>query len=195
MTRDWTGNRTAVFATLAASSHSNEERQEDDYYATEPRATELLLDEEKFDEWVLEPACGQGHMSDVLVSRGYKVLSCDKVDRGYGVVKNFFDFTSWHGDIVTNPPYKFSKEFVEHALEIIEPGHKVAMFLKLQFLEGKQRKKLFLSTPPTVVYVSSKRLNCAKNGRFDLQPSSAVAYAWFVWEKGFKGSPIIKWIN
>lgn len=69
------------------------------------------------------------------------------------------------------------------------------MFLKLQFLEGKQRKELFKKYPPKVVYVSSSRLICAKNGDFSEYKSSAVAYAWFVWEKGFKGDPIIKWIN
>jgi len=24
---------------------------------------------------------------------------------------------------------------------------------------------------------------------------SAVAYAWFIWEKGYKGDTIVKWIN
>lgn len=195
MTKDWTGNKKSIYTTLGASNHSEGERQVDDYYATEPKATQLLLDEEKFDEWILEPACGEGHMSEVLLTRGYKVLSFDKADRGYGITKDFFEFTSWHGDVVTNPPYKYAKEFVEHALKIIEPGHKVAMFLKLTFLEGKERKKLFLSTPPCVVYVSSGRLKCAKNGDFQSIGSSAAAYAWFIWEKGFEGSPVIKWIN
>ena len=43
--------------------------------------------------------------------------------------------------------------------------------------------------------VSSSRLNCAMNGEFEKYPSSAVAYAWFVWEKGYRGNPVIKWIN
>jgi hypothetical protein len=77
----------------------------------------------------------------------------------------------------------------------VQPGRKVAMFLKLQFLEGKSRKQFFLHNPPKVVYVSSSRLICAMNGEFSKYPSSAVAYAWFVWEKGFQGDPIIKWIN
>ena len=77
-------------------------------------------------------------------------------------------------------------------------GTKVAMFLKVQFLEGKERRKLFEKHPPKVIYVASGRLLCAKNGEFEKMRQgggSAVAYAWFVWEKGFKGSPIIKWIN
>jgi hypothetical protein len=32
-----------------------------------------------------------------------------------------------------------------------------------------------------------------KNDDFD--HGSAVAYAWFVWEKGWKGNPEIKWIK
>lgn len=60
------------------------------------------------------------------------------------------------------------------------------MFLKIQFLEGKERKQLFLEHPPKTVYVSSSRLNCAKNGDFITYPKSAMAYAWYLWEKGFK---------
>lgn len=41
----------------------------------------------------------------------------------------------WDGDILTNPPYKYAKEFIEHAMTIIPDGRKVFMFLKLQFLE------------------------------------------------------------
>lgn len=98
-------------------------------------------------------------------------------------------------DIVTNPPYKFAKEFAEHSIDIIEDGHKVAMFLKLTFLEGQGRQELFKKYPPKYVYVFPNRMKCAKNGDFETAPSSAVAYAWFVWEKGFEGDPAVKWIN
>ena len=69
------------------------------------------------------------------------------------------------------------------------------MFLKLQFLEGKARKKLFRLFPPMTIYVSSSRLLCAKNGEFDKAQGSAVAYAWYVWAKGYKGPTVVKWIN
>lgn len=54
----------------------------------------------------------------------------------------------WDGDILTNPPYKYEKEFIEHAMTIIPDGRKVFMFLKLQFLEGKARGELFKKYPP-----------------------------------------------
>ena len=101
----------------------------------------------------------------------------------------------WDGDIVTNPPYKYAKEFVEKALDIIPPGRKVFMFLKIQFLEGQARQKLFETMQLKTVYVCTKRVLCAVNGDFKDGMSSAVCYAWFEWEKGYFGNPQIKWIN
>ena len=102
-----------------------------------------------------------------------------------------------HGiDIITNPPYSLAAEFVRHAHELIDDGHKIAMFLKLQFLEGRTRKELFRNYPPKTVYVSSGRLRCAKNGDFErYKDANAVAYAWYVWQKGFTGDSVLKWIN
>ena len=201
--KDWTGNKKSIFATLAASSHTNKEREANDYYATEPKALELLLELEGFSPYVWECACGEGHLSEVLKSHGYKVRSSDIVDRGYPGTE-ILDFLKIKKqdikqdisrDIITNPPYKYAKEFVEHALEISMDSTKIAMFLKVQFLEGKARRKLFDKHPPKVIYVASSRLNCAMNGEFEKYPSSAVAYAWFIWEKGFTGDTIVKWFN
>lgn len=193
----WTGGRTAIFATLGASNHSERERESDDYYATEPKATEWLCALERFEGKILEPSCGEGHISEVLKAHGYEVESRDLIDRGYGMVADFLaiDNLSWDGNIITNPPYRFAQEFVEKALNIIPTGKKVAMFLKLTFLEGKARRSLFRSTPPIRVWVSSSRLKCAMNGDFGSVSSSAAAYAWFVWEKGYKGETTVKWFN
>lgn len=103
---------------------------------------------------------------------------------------------AFDGDIITNPPYKYAKEFVEHALELVEDGHKVAMFLKIQFLETKSRRELFDKAPPRTVYVASGRLCCAMNGDFEkYAKNNAMTYAWFIWEKGYTGAPEIKWFN
>lgn len=195
--KDWTGNSASVFKALGASSHADHERQSDDYYATEPKATEWLCRLEQFEGRILEPSCGEGHMSEVLKKAGYEVVSRDLVDRGYGEVADFLaiDNQVWDGNIVTNPPYKYAQQFVEKALSIIPEGKKVAMFLKLQFLEGKARRSLFRSSPPIRVWISSSRLKCAMNGDFEAYGSSAVAYAWFVWEKGYKGETTVKWFN
>ena len=49
-----------VYATIGASSHSDEDRVINDYYATDPNALEQLLKFEVFHEKVWEPACGGG---------------------------------------------------------------------------------------------------------------------------------------
>ena len=196
--KDWTGNSKSIYTILGASNHTEKEREINDYYATEPKATKLLLELEEFSDIIWEPACGEGHMSEVLKAAGYNVISTDLVDRGYGTGDvNFLEIEDKDlaMDIVTNPPYKYAKEFVEKAMEIVADGQKVAMFLKLQFLEGKARKELFKKYPPKTVYISSSRLICAKNGDFDSTASSAVAYCWYVWEKGYAGDTVIKWFN
>lgn len=96
--------------------------------------------------------------------------------------------------LLLTPPYKYAKEFVEKAIEISKYDTKIAMFLKLTFLEGKARRKLFDKYPPTKVYVFSSRVCCGKNGVFK-RTENAVAYAWFVWEKGYRGDTVVKWIN
>lgn len=190
-------NEHGVFVTLGASNHTVNPRAEYDYYATDPRAVELLLETETFSDKIWECACGEGHISKVLEQNGYEVLSTDLIDRGYGT--GGVDFLTsdciFDGDIITNPPYKYAIEFVKHALNSISEGHKVAMLLRLSFLEGKSRRVLFNQYPPKKVCVSSNRILCAKNGDFENSDSSAIAYAWFIWEKGFRGTPTLKWFN
>lgn len=196
-TKDWSGNTKKIYVTLGASNHVEEDRQKDDFYVTDPKAAKLLLELEDFNHNIWECACGEGHLAEIFKEAGHNVFATDLIDRGYGI--GGFDFLKcnqpWDGDIITNPPYKYGEEFVERALELVPDGAKVAMFLKLQFLEGKARKELFQKYPPKTVYVSSSRLICAKNGEFDKVSSSAVAYCWYIWVKGFKGDTTIKWFN
>lgn len=201
--KDQVGNKPAIFACLGATNHSTGTREENDYYATDPKHTQELLELESFNNTIWECAVGGGHIASVLEKNGYEVFATDIVNRGYHDT-HYYDFLKlennekiiehWHGDIITNPPYKYAKEFIEKCIEVIDEGNKVAMFLKLTFLEGQARKKFFDKNPPKTIYVYSKRANCAKNGEFEKYPSSAVAYAWFIWQKGYQGDPIIKWI-
>jgi hypothetical protein len=82
--KDWSGNQTSIFSTLGSSSHSKEDRHTQDYYATDPKATEWLMKLENFNKRILEPACGEGHISNVLSKKGYLVDSYDLIDRGFG---------------------------------------------------------------------------------------------------------------
>lgn len=185
------------YTTLGASNHVLADREVNDYYATDPKAMHLLLEQESFNKNVWEVASGEGHLVNVLKDYGHNVYSTDIINRG--AQDDIIDFLSYQGefdgDIITNPPFKHAKEFVLKSLEVIPEGNKVAMFLKLTFLEGKSRKDFFINTPFKTLYVSSSRIVCAKNGQFEEFKSSAIAYGWYVWEKGFQGTPQIKWIN
>ena len=206
MTKDWIGNKPSVFVCNGCSNHSEFNRVELDYYATDPKAAELLLQLEPDLNNIWECACGEGHLAKVFDNAGKLARATDLIDRaytpsersayGYGDFEDFLKINSkWYGDIVTNPPYKQAKEFVEKALDLVTEGRKVCMFLKLTFLEGKARKEMFKKYPPKKVYISSSRLNCARNGDFKSFPSNAVAYAWYVWEKGYKGKTTVEWFN
>lgn len=206
MMQDWTANSKSTFATLGASNHTGNEREARDFYATPEIATRKLLEQEEFSKGVWECACGAGHISKVLDECGYKVFSSDIVNRmrhvdhkiGNAVIDFLNDAPPARGgyDIVTNPPYRYAQEFVERALRLLSDGHKCAFLLRLQFLEGIKRRKMFEANPPKTVYVFSKRVQCCINGEFEKYKGagSAIAYAWFVWQKGYEGDTVIKWI-
>lgn len=185
MSKDWTGNNKSVFTCNGASNHSEGKRELCDYYATERKALEKLLDLKQidFNKNVWEPDCGELHLSNVLEEYGFNVRNSDIIDRLNNGKIEELDFLTyqgkWSGDIITNPPYKSAKSFVEKTLEVVEEGCKVVMFLKLTFLESKSRREWFDKYPPKILYVSSARLQCAKNGDFETynkETGTAVAY-------------------
>lgn len=186
-----------TFRSLGASSHAIEEREKDDYYATEPKAIRLLMELEPFNKKIWEPACGEGHLSEEMKNFGCEIWNTDLVDRGYGEVLDFLESNvEWDGDIITNPPYKYAQAFVEKAYNSLKPGGKLALFMGIQFVEGKGRGNFLKQYPIKKVYVSSSRLNCAKNGDFaKYKGNSARCYAWYIWEKGYEGPTEMKWFN
>ncbi len=136
-----------------------------------------------------------GHISNVLKAHGHDVLETDLIDRIGNEVSDFLlDGRAWDGDIITNPPYAKALEFVRHSLELLHDGRKVAMLLKITFLEGMKRRKMFDECPPKKVWVFSKRLFCPKSGDYEHHGRSAMCFAWFVWEKGYKGKTEIGWL-
>ena len=183
--KDWSGNANSIFKQLGASSHSEEEREQNDYYATDPRAVFDLLKHEEFNHLIWEPASGGGHMVEALRSRGFKVRSSDLINRGcQDELLNFLEYDTkikWPGDIITNPPYKFCTEFILKALDAVKEGAKVAMFLKLQTLEGQDRyNKLFKNAPPAqfmfmcAAYSALKMASLKDQVRFVMLGSSGL---------------------
>jgi hypothetical protein len=167
----------------------NKDRESNDFYPTPPKATIMLLEKERFEGTVWEPACGDGAISKLLPDA---TISTDLYNRGYG--ESGVDFLTTYKEvdhIITNPPYRLAKEFVLHGLECA--NSKVAMLCKLNFLESVSRYKMFKSTPLSKVYVFSNRLSFDK-GNQKGKGSGLLAYAWFVWDKNYKGDPRLDWL-
>jgi predicted RNA methylase len=185
--------KNSVFSLIGASNHSEKNRMEEDFYSTPEKATIELLKREIFEGNILEPACGTGAISKVLEKQiSNTIISKELIDRGYGEVGvDFLQSTETYDNVITNPPFKISQDFVEKALEVSK--NKVAMLMRLQFLEGKKRKQLFDKNPPSRVYVFSYRLPYMRGD--SIQPeTSAMCLCWFVWDKNYIGDTIIKWI-
>lgn len=190
-----------VYVTLGASNHTLNERQSEDYYATDPVAIDRLKQVFDIPKNIYECACGRGDLSQRLIDLGHNVTSTDLIDRGYGdkVGVDFLELDKIDKgfSILTNPPYSLSTEFVLKALDLVEDGQYVIMLLRLSFLEGKKRyKQIFSKLQPKYVFVCSERLLCAKNADFEGMKTgggSAVSYAWFVWKKGDYTSTEIGW--
>lgn len=176
------------------------ERDPHDFYATCPTSIPPLLG---LLGWlgggkiIWENSCGEGHLSEPLKIFGHTVLSTDLIDRGYGIPGIDFLAPSWlheqrYDAVVMNPPYKDARAFVERSLEV---APLVCAFLRLSFLESAGRKEFFKLRPPKYVAVFSDRVKSAKGGNWSLvKKGGTVAYAWFVWEKGYDGDTIVKWI-
>ncbi|HEX8402273.1 MAG TPA: hypothetical protein VF628_11280 [Allosphingosinicella sp.] len=188
-------------------------RETDDFYPTPPCATEALLAVEKFEGPIWEPACGTGDMSRVLEAAGHRVISTDLVDRGYGEGGRDF-LCEWQPiapNIVTNPPFRSATEFVDRALQLTHPPdrhtpgawipkggvtRKVALFLRLAFLEGQARGRWFPATPLARVWIMSRRVPIGKGRLLAADETSGpLAFAWFVWDQYHAGHPELRFLD
>ena len=187
------------------TNHRNKEVDisPNEFYSTHPKSVQTFLDYFTLPKGAIiwECACGKGNISKVLIENGYDVISTDIIDRGYitpeYTEKDFFDIELIPQNvktIMTNPPYSLAEKFVRHAMKILPKHGWLVLYLKLTFLEGKKRYKLFEEFPPEWVMIHSSRQACDKYGAEDFPNTGAVAYAWYIWPKGYKGPTKIRWL-
>lgn len=180
--KDWTGNKKSVFSTIGAVGHSKEARQNEDFYATDPIAIDKLEKSGIFDipRKVWECSCGQGHLSERLKEYGHEVFSTDIVDRNYG--EKIVDFLSFEADsffgeiggvdcIITNPPYKYTTDFVLQALRLLKSGY-ACFLLKTTALESRGRyEKIFRNYPPYMCCNLSTGFSARRTAILSIQKS------------------------
>ena len=142
--KDWTGNKKSAFTTIGAAGHANHARQSEDYYATEPKATELLCELEQFSHDIWEPACGEGHMVKVLQSKGYNVRASDLIDRGGGTrYMIFLIWVIWSGMEILLPTLRtdMPKSLLKRLWALSLKGIRSLCFLNLPFLKVRQERR------------------------------------------------------
>jgi hypothetical protein len=180
-----------------AGQHSYAERGTDTY-ETPACAVEALLRVESIPGRVWEPACGPGSIVKVLLAHRHEVVASDIVDYGWGhVVRDFLDLPDQQVGmvIVTNPPYQLAEKFVRKALKI---SPLVIMLLRLQFMESARRADILDRGSGLVrIHVFSNRLPMIHRHNWTgPRASSAIAFAWYTWIRGYDG-PVtidrIKW--
>lgn len=191
----------SVFRQLG--THSDKERHKDDYYATDPRAVkDLIAMLNKYNieipKEIVETSVGGGHIAKEFEKIGCNVTGYDIVDRGYPntIIRDYLTVDKLPDGcmVIENPPFKRNIEFIKHSLSLIKNGQYICTFQKIQFLEGQGRKLFFEENPPKYVFVFSKRVKTYINGDMSDKQSSAMCFCWFVFEKGYHGDTVVKWI-
>jgi len=168
------------------------QRKKSDFYQTPYSITEQLLEAEKFENSILEPCCGKGAIVQIL-SKYYnpEYIDCFDISSGMDFLK--YDKGLYH-NIITNPPFSLSFEFIQKSKEIYT--EKIAMLLPLSYLHGQKRyyNKIFSELKCIYVFTRYPLLTdlIREDGKYN---TGMIAYAWYIWQKNFKKKPIINWID
>ena len=173
-------------------ANQGRERNAHDFYPTPSYAVQSLLDQEKFTD-VWECACGDGAICKVLDDNNIKNIGTDLIDYNCGYQSNIdflLETKLLAPEIITNPPFSLALEFTEKAMNL--GVKKLALLVRLQFLEGVKRGELFKKYPPKNIYVFSKRLSFNVTGEF--QSGGVMAFAWFIFENDHNTSTTVRWI-
>jgi hypothetical protein len=169
-----------------------------DLYETPPCAIEALFGAEKLPHWIWEPAAGRGAIVNVLRDRGHAVIASDLVDYGFPLhfAGDFLAQTKAPVGcecILTNPPFQIISGFVAHALDL---SPLVIVLARLAFLESTRRTKILEHRGLARIHVFRNRLPMMhRAGWTGARASSAVAFAWFVFERGHRGPTTIDRIS
>lgn len=204
----------SIFSPLGASNHSKEERQPEDFYATDHRAAGHIFEaypKLKECKSIVEPCAGDGTMVDAIekiVQR--KIDSFDLIPRRPDIVEQDYfklNIKDKYDLIITNPPYRRKSkdypglvELILKMLDDVQAGGYVVLLLKTLHLESQERyNKIYSTMPPERIFVYAPRISCYKNNDLSLT-QGAISYSWFVWHKtengDFLNKPVeLSWIS
>jgi len=179
-------------------------RRKNDFYPTPPLATFILGKYCPPPKNVVEPCAGRGNISKQLQRMGHSVKSYDLnsydnplVDIETGVDAMELQAPEFHG-VVTNPPYH--KDLPRKLAEKWIPEYEyTAMFLRITFLEGKKRKKLFTKHKPSSIIFLSDRVKFSADHIEPIEKTDQIggmiAYMWIVWDHHPSVCTKLQWVS
>lgn len=169
-----------ITSTRMIGGNPEKPRSETDFYPTPPEATIALLNflNLKPGTVIWEPACGQGHMSNVMKEYGYCVLETD-LQLGVDFLQTPCKDCDW---IITNPPFSVSEQFIK---QCVKHGKPFAFLLKSQYWHAKKRLSLFAQSKPSYILPLTWRPNFLfqtnKSGK------SLMDVMWVIWDGKYPG--------
>ena len=187
-------------------------RHAGDFYRTPAWVVRALLESQPLHGPTLEPACGDGALMDSLgVPALFPVVGVELDEDRHACARMLEDragrcYRAYRGDflephrelresldrwrfasVVSNPPYKQAAQFVRSSLERVQPGGRVCMLLRLNFL-GSSRKRLDVVGPGSGL---ARVIVLARRPSFTGGGTDACEYMWAVWVRGYAGEPRI----
>lgn len=160
------------------------ERHKLDFYRTNEKLTEYLLQLEDFQGDILEPCAGDGAIAHLLPNCYTNDIDPER-ETDYNIDAS--DDPSWAllGEwdwIVTNPPFNQATNILRNAWQNSRVG--IAFLLRLSYLEPcKDRRDLLRQTSDNLRYLIP--VNPRPKFRSDKKGGDNVTVAWFIWKKDF----------
>lgn len=181
-----------------SSTNRSNARQEhiSDYYITPVNQIELFLKEfskdcdifKKENIKVLDCSAGGDVKHPMSYPRAIqnvferRIDTLDIRDDSLAKIKSdylTYDCKNKYDIIITNPPFKYAKEFILKALDDVKEDGYVIFLLRLNFFGSKDRKQIWDNVMPLYTYVHHKRISFRDDGKTD-----SIEYCHMCFKKG-----------
>jgi hypothetical protein len=179
--------------------HSQYARDPLNWYVEPDWCIDALLDALPDISVLHDPCAGIGTVVDRALARRLTAAGADIVDRANGrfPVRDFLADAATYPNIVSNPPYlkgKAGLALVEHALQHVVLGGRVALLVPLNFFASRCRHRIFTGPECELILFLSRRPSMPPGEQLhvfgeSIRGNGSTDYAWVVFQRGRNGGP------
>jgi hypothetical protein len=172
------------------------QRKAGDFYQTPPSMTRQFLDAIPVGEFpVLEPARGMGAIEHVLRVE-YPGEQIEAYDIADGV--DFLAEARRFPEIITNPPFSLSLEFILKCKEVATS--RFSLLMPIDYLHGIERYRRVFSVRDgwrlAWIHVYTRRAMMSERVESDEQyDTGMITWAWYTWLHFGTDDPRVVWID